>query len=319
MARYALERLGAIAVTLVLISMIVFAAIHVLPGSAATLILGEYATPEALRTLEREMGLDRPLLTQYVGWVADVLAGEWGTSLAMKQPVIAIVGPRLQNSATLALASLAIVVAVAIPLGTLAALARGRALDLAIVSATYAGISIPEFVTGMALLLILAGPSVGWLPTSGYAELSTGLRTWARHLVLPAATLTIVLAAHVVRQTRAGLATVLAAPYIRTARLKGASEGRVVVRHALRNGLLPTITVLALDLGYLMGGIVVVEEVFAYPGMGRLLLFAVQNRDVPLLQMCVLILASVYALANFAADLLYAWFDPRIRYRRGAR
>ena len=294
--------------------MIVFGAIHILPGSAATLILGEYATPDAVRTLEREMGLDRPLVVQYTTWLADVVTGDWGTSLAMKQPVVAIVALRLRNSAMLAGAALLIVVVVAVPLGTLAALARGRLPDLAIVVAAYVGISIPEFVTGMALLLVFAGPTLGWFPTSGYAELSAGALAWSRHLALPAATLTIVLTAHVVRQTRSGLADVLAAPYIRTARLKGASERRVVVRHALRNGLLPTITVLALDLGYLMGGIVVVEEVFAYPGMGRLIIYAVQNRDVPLLQTCVLILASVYTLANFGADLLYAWLDPRIRY-----
>ena len=314
MARYALRRLASIALILVLVSGIVFTAIHVLPGSAATLILGEYATPEALRTLEREMGLDRPLLVQYTGWIRDVLSGDWGTSLAMKQPVATIVAHRLRNSATLAAAAFLVVVLVGIPLGTLAALRRGRPLDVAIVAGTYLGISIPEFVTGLVLLLVLAGPSVGWLPTSGYADLSGGVGPWARHLVLPAATLTIILLAHVVRQTRSGVADVLAAPYIRTARLKGATERRVVLRHALRNGLLPTITVLALDLGYLMGGIVIVEEVFAYPGMGRLIIYAVQNRDLPLLQMCALVVASVYVLANFAADLLYAWFDPRIRY-----
>jgi peptide/nickel transport system permease protein len=314
MLRYALTRLASIAVILFLVSLIVFGAIHVLPGSAATLILGEYATPEALRTLEREMGLDRPLVVQYAGWAVSVVSGDWGVSLAMKQPVATIVALRLKNSAALAATALLVVVVVAIPLGTLAALRRGRLLDLAIVTATYVGISIPEFVTGLALLLILAGPSVGWFPAGGYVELSAGVVAWGRHLVLPAATLTIVLLAHVVRQTRSGVAEVLTSPYIRTARLKGATEARVVVRHALRNGLLPTITVLALDLGYLMGGIVVVEEVFAYPGMGRLILYAVQNRDVPLLQICVLILASVYTVANFAADLLYAWLDPRIRY-----
>jgi peptide/nickel transport system permease protein len=312
--RYALRRLASIAVILVLVSMIVFVAIHVLPGNAATLILGEYATPEAVRTLEREMGLDRPLLTQYASWIGSVVTGDWGVSLAMKQPVATIVASRLRNSAFLALAAFTVVVFVGIPLGTLAALRRGRPLDLAIVTATYVGISIPEFVTGLALLLVLAGPSVGWLPTSGYAELSSGIAAWGRHLVLPAMTLTIVLLAHVVRQTRSGVADVLAAPYIRTARLKGAPTRRIVLRHALRNALLPTITVLALDLGYLVGGIVVVEEVFAYPGMGRLIIYAVQNRDVPLLQMCALVVASVYVLANFAADLAYAWLDPRIRY-----
>ena len=314
MARYALTRLASIALILLLVSAIVFVAIHVLPGNAATLILGEYATPEALRTLEREMGLDRPLVVQYASWIQSVVTGDWGVSLAMKQPVATVVGYRLRNSAFLALAALAVVVVVGIPLGTLAALRRGGPLDLMIVTATYVGISIPEFVTGLLLLLVLAGPSVGWLPTSGYVQLATGVTAWARHLVLPAMTLTIVLLAHVVRQTRSGLADVLSAPYIRTARLKGASTRRIVVRHALRNGLLPTITVLALDLGYLMGGIVVVEEVFAYPGLGRLIIYAVQNRDVPLLQMCALVVASVYVLANFAADLAYAWLDPRIRY-----
>jgi len=315
MTLYVLQRLASIVVVLVLISIIIFVAIHVLPGSAATLILGEYATPAALKTLEQEMGLDRPLLVQYGAWVRDVLTGRWGDSLAMKQPVASVVAIRLKNSATLAVAALVIVACIAIPLGTAAALSRGSLLDLVIVTATYVGISIPEFVTGMALLLILAGPSLGWFPTGGYAELSAGVLAWARHLALPAATLTIVLMAHVVRQTRSGLADVLSSPYIRTARLKGASERRVIMRHALRNGLVPTITVLALDLGYLMGGIVVVEEVFAYPGMGRLIIYAVQNRDVPLLQMCVLIVASVYTLANLGADLLYAWLDPRIRYR----
>jgi peptide/nickel transport system permease protein len=315
MTLYVLQRLASIVVVLLLISVIIFVAIHVLPGSAATLILGEYATPDALHTLEREMGLDRPLLVQYGAWVRDVLSGRWGDSLAMKQPVARVIGLRLKNSATLAAAALVVVGCIAIPLGTLAALSRGSLLDLAVVTATYVGISVPEFVTGMGLLLALSGPSVGWFPTGGYADLSAGVLNWARHLVLPAATLTIVLMAHVVRQTRSGLAGVLNEPFIRTARLKGAPERRVVVRHALRNGLVPTITVLALDLGYLMGGIVVVEEVFAYPGMGRLIIYAVQNRDLPLLQMCVLIVAAVYTLANFAADLLYAWLDPRIRYR----
>ena len=314
MTRYALRRLASIALILLLVSVIVFVAIHVLPGNAATLILGEYATPDAVRTLERDMGLDRPLIAQYASWIAGVVTGDWGVSLAMKQPVTTIVASRLRNSAFLALAALTVVVIVGIPFGTLAALRRGRALDFAIVTATYVGISIPEFVTGLVLLLVLASPSVGWFPTSGYAELTSGIAGWARHLVLPAMTLTIVLLAHVVRQTRSGVADVLAAPYIRTARLKGASRRRIVLRHVLRNALLPTITVLALDVGYLMGGIVIVEEVFAYPGMGRLIIYAVQNRDVPLLQMCALVLASVYVLANFAADLAYAWLDPRIRY-----
>ena len=315
MSSYVARRALSIALVLVLISLIVFVAIHVLPGSAATLILGEYATPENLRALERDMGLDRPLAVQYAAWIGGVVTGDWGYSLAMKQPVTAIIGLRLRNSALLASFALVAVVLVAIPLGTLAALRRGRWLDLAILTGSYLGISVPEFVTGMVLILVLAGPSLHFFPTGDYAPLAAGLRTWLSHLVLPALTLTLVLLAHVIRQTRSGLVEVLQSAYVRTARLKGATERRVVVRHALRNGLLPAVTVIALDLGYLMGGIVVVEEVFAYPGMGRLILYAIQNRDVPLLQVSILIVAATYTVANFAADMVYAWLDPRIRYR----
>ena len=315
MAFYVARRTLSIALVLVLISLIVFVAIHVLPGSAATLILGEYATAESLRSLERDMGLDRPFALQYAAWMGGVVTGDWGYSLAMKQPVTAIVGLRLRNSAWLAGFALGAVALVAIPLGTLAALRRGRWLDLAILTGSYIGISVPEFVTGMVLILVLAGPSLHLFPTGDYAPLAAGLRTWLSHLVLPALTLTLVLLAHVLRQTRSGLVEVLQSAYVRTARLKGATERRVVVRHALRNGLLPAVTVIALDLGYLMGGIVVVEEVFAYPGMGRLILYAIQNRDVPLLQVSILIVAATYAFANFAADLAYAWLDPRIRYQ----
>ncbi len=315
MASYVARRTLSIALVLVLISLIVFVAIHVLPGSAATLILGEYATPESLRALEREMGLDRPFAVQYAAWMGGVMTGDWGYSLAMKQPVTAIVGLRLRNSALLAGFALLAVVLIATPLGTLAALRRGRWLDLAILTGSYIGISVPEFVTGMMLILVLAGPSLHLFPTSDYAPLAAGFRTWLSHLVLPALTLTLVLLAHVVRQTRSGLVEVLQSAYVRTARLKGATERRIVGRHALRNGLLPAVTVIALDLGYLMGGIVVVEEVFAYPGMGRLILYAIQNRDVPLLQVSILIVAATYTFANFAADLTYAWLDPRIRYQ----
>jgi peptide/nickel transport system permease protein len=314
-AFYVARRTVSIALVLVLISLIVFVAIHVLPGSAATLILGEYATPESLRALERDMGLDRPFALQYAAWMGGVVTGDWGYSLAMKQPVTAIVGLRLRNSAWLAGFALVAVALIAVPLGTLAALRRGRWLDLAILTGSYIGISVPEFVTGMVLILVLAGPTLHLFPTGDYAPMAAGLRTWLSHLVLPALTLTLVLLAHVLRQTRSGLVEVLQSAYVRTARLKGATERRVVVRHALRNGLLPAVTVIALDLGYLMGGMVVVEEVFAYPGMGRLILYAIQNRDVPLLQVSILIVAAAYAFANFAADLAYAWLDPRIRYQ----
>ncbi len=315
MALYILNRVLYIILVLFVVSFLIFFATHVLPGSAATLILGEFATKESLETLEREMGLDKPFYVQYAHWVRTVMSGHWGDSLIMKQPVATVIKLRLKNSAFLALFSLTAVVFLGIPLGTLAGLRQRSKLDLAIVTGSYVAISIPDFVTGILLILILAGPGSQVLPTGGYAELSSGFSPWLKHLILPSATLTLILLAHVVRQTRSGVIDVLKSNYIRTARLKGASEKRVILSHTLRNGLLPTITVLAMDLGYLMGSIVIVEEVFAYPGMGRLIIYAITNRDIPLLEMAVLIIAAVYTLSNFVADLLYIYLDPRIRYR----
>jgi peptide/nickel transport system permease protein len=315
MALYILNRVLSIFLVLLAVSFIIFFVTHVLPGSAASLMLGEYATPESLKILEREMGLDKPFYIQYLNWVEGIISGHWGDSLVMKQPVASIIKLRVKNSAFLAIFSLSAVILIGIPLGILAALRQKGKLDLAIMTGSYIGISIPDFVTGILLILFFAGPWIQLLPTGGYQEFSSGASAWLKHLILPSATLTLILLAHVVRQTRSGVIEVLRSNYIRTARLKGAPERRVILRHTLRNGLLPTITVLAMDLGYLMGSIVIVEEVFAYPGMGRLIIYAITNRDIPLLQMAVLIIAAIYTVSNFAADMLYMYLDPRIRYR----
>jgi peptide/nickel transport system permease protein len=315
MAPYILNRVLSIFFVLIAVSFIIFFATHILPGSAASLILGEHATKESLRTLEHEMGLDKPFYVQYLNWVKGIVSGHWGDSLVMKQPVVSIIKLRVKNSAFLAVFSLATLVLIGIPLGTLAALRQKGKLGLAIMTGSYIGISIPEFVTGILLVLLFAGPWTHLLPTGGYQEFSQGISAWLKHLILPSATLTLILLAHVVRQTRSGVIEVLKSNYVRTARLKGANESRVILRHTLRNGLLPTITVLAMDLGYLMGSIVIVEEVFAYPGMGRLIIYAITNRDIPLLEMAVLIIAAIYTVSNFIADMLYMYLDPRIRYR----
>jgi peptide/nickel transport system permease protein len=315
MGLFILNRIIHILVVLVVISFIIFFSTHILPGSAATLILGEFATPESLQALEREMGLDRPFYLQYFTWMKSILSGNWGDSLVMKQPVGSIIQLRLKNSAFIAALSLAAVIFIGIPVGTLAALRQRSKIDLAIITGSYIGISIPDFVTGTVFILIFAGPQIALFPTGGYAEPSAGLWMWLKHLILPSGTLTLILLAHVVRQTRSGVIEVLGANYIRTARLKGAPERWVIWRHTLRNGLLPTVTVLAMDIGYLMGSIVIVEEVFAYPGMGRLIIYAITNRDVPVLEMAVLIIATIYTISNFLADLFYMFLDPRIRYR----
>ena len=311
---YFFERLVYILITLLLISAIIFFVTMILPGNAAVMILGEHATPDALAALEKELGLNRPIYVQYFSWIAGILTGDPGKSLSMAQPIGPLLWFRLKNWAILAALSLLVVVVTAVPLGVWASLRQNSAADRTIQVTSYLGISIPEFATGTLLILCFAGPALNLFPAGGYVPFSEGAIKALYHLVLPTLTLIIVLIAHIMRQTRSEMIEVLHANYVRAARLKGLPERRVIYKHALRNALLPTVTVLAADVGYLMGSVVVVEEVFAYPGLGRLIIYSIVNRDVPLLQATTLVVASIYALSNFAADLAYAWLNPRIRY-----
>jgi peptide/nickel transport system permease protein len=278
------------------------------------MILGEFATPDALAAVSRELGLDRPVAVQFATWLGGVLEGDWGRSMRMSQPVLSLVGTAFARSMLLAGCALLLVTAIAIPLGVVAALRRGKASDVAVGIISYLGVSLPEFVTATLLIVLLAGPDLGWFPAGGYRPLGEDLLDGLRHLVLPVATLAIILVAHISRQMRSELIDVLQTDYVRTAELKGLPRRVVLLRHALRNAMIPTVTVIALDVGYLVGGIIVVEEVFAFPGIGRLLIFAIQNRDLPLIQGAALAMAATYALANLAADLIYAWLDRRIQY-----
>lgn len=300
------------AISLLLLSLIIFICTHLLPGDAATAILGETATPEALAALRERLGLDRPLPAQYFGWIGGVLRGDLGVSTTLNTPVAAAIGPAFGHSLQLALITLAVAAAVAIPLGVIAAVRRGRALDATILTGSYIGISTPEFVIAPLLIMFLAGPPLQLLPTSGYVPLAADPAGWIAHMVLPVAALTVVLIAHLMRQTRSGMLDVLASDFVRTARLKGLPERLVMRRHALPNALTTTITILALDIGYLMGSIVVVEEIFAYPGLGRLVVYAVANRDLPLVQGSTLLIGLVYVAANLLADLAHGLLNPRV-------
>ncbi len=311
---YLLKRLGYIVVVLLVVSFVVFAITQLLPGNAAQMILGEYALPEQLKALELEFGLNDSWYVQYWRWFAGIVTGDWGTSMIMTRPVLGLVFDALSRSMILAGLSLVLVTVVAVPLGVLAAARRGRAADAGISLISYIGVSLPEFVTATLLLVFLARPEVGLFPAGGYTPPSEDFGRFASHLVLPILTLMIILMAHISRQTRSEMVDVLQSDYVRTATLKGLPRRVVLVKHALRNALLPTITVIALDVGYLIGGILVVEEVFAYPGLGRLLIFAMQNRDLPVIQAGVLVMATTYTLANLIADLLYAYLDRRIQY-----
>lgn len=311
---YLLKRIVLILFTLFVVSLLVFGITQVLPGDAALMLLGENATAEQLVAVRERLGLNAPLWAQYLTWLANVLHGDFGTSLRTGLPISEMMFPALGRSLLLALLSIGLMLVIAIPLGVLAALRRGGATDLGVSLASYVGVSLPEFVTATLILITLANPAFGLFPATGYVPLSENFWVGLHHLVLPVLTVSIILIAHVMRMVRSELVDVLHTDYVRAARLKGLSPRRVLLRHALRNALLPTITIVALDVGYLLGGIIVVEEIFAFPGIGRELIVAINARDLPAIQAGALIMAATYAISNFLADLAYAALDKRIQY-----
>jgi peptide/nickel transport system permease protein len=303
-----------IALTLLLVSLLIFAVTEILPGDVATMILGQQATPEDLATVRAKLGLDRPPHVRYLEWIGGALRGDLGESLRLGVPVGPLLLQRLTNSLALAVLAFITAVPTAIFLGVAAGLLRDRWPDHAISIGTLVAVSLPEFVTGVLLIIVFA-IWLPWLPPSSLVEPDANALESLPHLILPAATLTMVMLAHIARMTRSSMVEVMESDYIRTAILKGLPMRSVVLQHALRNALLPAITIIAINVGWLMGGLIVVESVFAYPGLGQLLLLAIGNHDVPLLQAVALLIAAVYSLSNLAADLLYRLLNPRIRYR----
>jgi peptide/nickel transport system permease protein len=313
MARFLLKRLGLAAITLFLLSVIVFVGSQVLPGNVARRILGPFADQAAVDNLNRDLGTDRPLLTQYWDWISHFFRGDLGASLAYDVPVSGLVGDALVHSLKLAALAFLLVVPLAILGGVVAALRRDSIVDRLI---TLGGLSltvVPEFVTGIILILVFA-LWIDVLPVSASAPSGSGPLTEIKYLILPALTLVLVLFGYIARITRAGTIEALDADYTRTALLKGLPRRTVIVRHVLRNSLLPTIAVVATQTGFMIGGLVVIETLFNYPGMGRLIFTAATQKDFPLLESAVLIVGIVYLVANLAADLAYSLLNPRIRY-----
>lgn len=313
-AAYLARRLLTIVFTVLVVSLLVFGITQVLPADAAVMLLGENATPEQLAAVRTRLGLDQPIWRQYLAWIGGVLRGDFGVSLETGLPVAREMFTALSRSLLLAGLSLTLMLVVAVPMGIIAALRRGRPADVAVGIGSYVGVSMPEFVTATLVLITLGHPSFGLLPATGYVPLTEDFREGVSRLVLPVLTVSVVLVAHVARMVRSELVDVLGTDYVRAARMKGLTPSRVLFRHALRNALLPTITIVALDIGYLLGGIIVVEEIFAFPGIGRALIVAVQQRDLPSIQAGAMIMATTYAVANLLADLAYAALDKRIRY-----
>lgn len=311
MSRFIVRRLGLTALTLVLVSIVIFAVAEVLPGDPGRTILGPFATSEQVEQVNRELGADRPLPVRYADWVTDVLRGDWGTSYSLDEPVLPLVMERLGNSLLLGLFAFALVVPLSIALGVLAALREGGWQDRVISVTGLSMLALPEFVSGVVLIVVFA-VQLEWLPVSSTVPTWNPV-DWVRQLLLPSIPLVFVLFGYISRMTRAGTIEALRANYTRTATLKGIPRRAVIVRHVLRNALLPTITVVSVQVGYLVGGLVVIETLFNYPGVGQLALDAAIGKDLPLLEACVLVTALLFAIANLAADILYGVADPRVR------
>jgi peptide/nickel transport system permease protein len=312
MAAFLLRRLLGLIGVLLGMSVLIFGIIHILPGNVAYAILGEFATPAAVAQLEAKLGLKDPLPLQYWRWLDAMLHGDFGMSIVMNRPAASLIGEALGRSALLAGLAFGLIAAGGISLGLYAATHRGRASDKVLTLAQFVLIAVPEFFWAILAVLVFAS-WLNLLPATGYAPLDAGVADWAAHLVLPVLVLSFGLVAHVSRLTRSSMLEVLDSRFVLAARARGLPERRVLWRHALPNALLPAITVLAIDAGLLIGGIVVIETVFAYPGLGRLLVYAIERHDLPLLQVGMMVVTAIYALANFVAELLYAALNPRIR------
>ncbi|CAO3440684.1 ABC transporter permease [Azospirillum endophyticum] len=313
MLAYTLTRLVYLALVLAVMSVLVFLVTQAMPGDVASMIAGQFASKEVVDAIAVKLGLDQPLIVQYGHWAAGILRGDLGRSLVLEQPIAPILMEALARSLVLAVVALAVVAVVGIALGVLAAVRRGKLADQLVSGVSYLGIAVPDFFWAIVLVLVF-GSYMKLLPTGGYAPITDGFLPWASHLVLPVVTLVLMLLARIARLTRSSMIDVLQTNYVKFARAKGMPESVVILRHALKNALLPTITVLAIDFGLILGGVVVIETIFSYPGMGRLLLFAIQRHDLPLIQATILIVSAAYCLANLTADLLYAFVNPKIRH-----
>ncbi|HYL07250.1 MAG TPA: ABC transporter permease [Candidatus Udaeobacter sp.] len=313
MTAYVLRRLLLMVPVAFLVTIGVFMLIHLSPGDPALILLGEDRTPEAIAAIHQQLGLDQPLYTQYVIWLARILHGDWGRSITTHEPVLGAILDRLPATLELGVAALLWSLVVAIPMGTIAAVRRGSIIDRLATGITVAGVSVPNFFIGIVLIYALS-VSARIFPFGGYVPLTQDPLESLRHVAMPAIALGTAGTAINMRFTRSSMIEVLNNDYIRTARAKGASWRRVVFVHALKNALIPVVTIVGLQIGGIIEGAVVTETVFTWPGVGRLAVESIFNRDYTVVQGVVLLAAFSYMVANLAVDLVYGWLDPRISY-----
>ncbi len=315
MTTYLLRRISFIVLTMLLASIVIFAATQLLPGDVAQVMLGQFATKEAVANLREELGLNRPVYMQYFDWLTHFVRGDWGVSMVSKQAVMPMIMSRLRNSAMLATVALLFYVPLGILLGVVAALKREKAVDQGISAVTMAFVGLPEFVTGLILIAVFA-LGLKWLPANSSIQPDTSFKDALPYLILPAIAVSLTSLGYVSRMTRASTIDVLKTDYVRAAELKGLPQNQVLTKHVLRNSLLPTVTIVAMGIGFLIGGLIVTEQLFGYPGLGRLLVYAIQRRDLILIQACSMVVVAIFCVANLAADLLYGVLNPRIRVNK---
>ena len=313
MTVYVIRRLLGVIPVLALVALGSFLLIHLVPGDPAVIMLGNEANPVQLETLRTQLGLDRSLPEQFILWLGQALRGNLGESFFLGRPVSRALVERLPATMQLAVLSLVFSLLIGIPAGLLAAVRQNTWWDQIVMATAIGGISIPSFWLGLALILLFS-VQLGWLPSGGYAPLWEDLGQGLRTLILPAISLGSMQAALIARMTRSSMLEVLRQDYVRTAKAKGIRDWWVIVKHALKNAMIPVITTIGTAFGVLLGGAVIVEIVFTYPGLGRLVVLAVQRRDYPLVQGALLLTSVIYVVVNLAVDLLYCVFDPRIKY-----
>jgi peptide/nickel transport system permease protein len=293
-------------------SIVVFLILRLAPGDPVRAILGTQATPELVRSMRTDLGLDDPIYTQYTSWLGGILTGDFGTDFRTSDSIGSMLVDRLPVTLELAAMSLLIAVVVAIPLGTLAAVRRGRATDRVAQTSSMLGVSVPDFWLGIMLVLVFS-LTFGMLPSSGYVPFREDPVENLRHLILPAVSLAAGLAAVLIRLTRSAMVEALQQDYVRFCRMKGVPERSIVVKHALRNAAVPIVTVIGMQAGYLLGGAIVIEQIFSLPGVGRLVLDSVLQRNYPVVQSSVLVIGLMFIVSNLLADVLYAVINPRLR------
>ena len=314
MTAYVVRRLFQMALALLGVSVIVFALIHVVPGDPVRIALGTRFDPDIYEALTKRAGLDRPIVVQYFSWLGAALTGDLGVSFRSGQPVAGLLLQRLPATITLAFASLFVALVVSIPLGILSAIRSGSKMDYTASAASQVAVSVPDFWAGIMYILLFS-LVLGWLPPSGYVSIFESPTEWLRHLVLPALTIGLISGSIIFRFIRSAVLEALHQPYTRTARAKGLSERAVIWRHVMPNAWIPIVTVIGLQLGFLLSGVIVVEVIFAWPGLGRLALLSVQDRDFTVLQGAVLLIAFIFLSINLIVDVLYGYLDPRVRQK----